>query len=317
MPSIPSVSVVMAVYDVSKYIESTIVSALAQTLQDLEVIVVDDGSSDGTAELVERMVDPRIRVVRQPHAGPASALNRGIAEAKGRYVAILDGDDLWDRTKLQRQVSLMDQRPDVDLNFCLSRTIDIHGRDLGVTSRATHGTVPFERLLVDNLIANGSTVVIRRSTLLDVGPFDGSLPAAQDWDLWLRIARQRPANVLCLPEILTSYRRRPGQITCDWRLMHDCLSKVYTRHRGQGGAGQAALDREARCNLFRYLAALNYELGQGWQGLVLLAKSWAASPTMFLRTRRSYWVLSALLCRTLLPAVLFRALERMVRRCSA
>ena len=307
----------MAVYDVAAYVESAIASALAQTLGDLEVIVVDDGSSDGTADLAEGMADPRVRVIRLSHAGPAPALNRGIAEAKGRYVAIFDGDDLWDRNKLHAQVSLMDDRPDVDLTFCLSGTIDAQGRDLGMTSRPWVGPVPFERLLVDNIIACGSTVVLRKSALLDVGSFDASLLAAQDWDLWLRMAMRRPGNVWCVPEVLTSYRRRQGQITRDWRLMYDCLTKVYQRHRGQGRAKQASLEREARCNLFRYLAVLNYELGHGRQGLALLARSFAASPAKFLRTQRSYLVLGALLARTLLPEAAFKALERAVRGCSA
>jgi hypothetical protein len=210
----------------------------------------------------------------------------------------------------------MDQRPDLDLTFSRSRTIDAEGRDLGVTSRAWQRPVPFERLLVDNFIANGSAVLVRRPALLAAGPFDPSLRAAYDWDLWLRIAVQRPANILCIPEILMSYRRRPGQITRDWRLMRDCLSTIYARHRGRCGPAKASLDGEARCNLFRYLAVLNYELGQGRQGLALLAQSFAASPFGFLRTPRSYLVLVALLCSALLPKALVQALERAVRRCS-
>ena len=307
----------MAVYDVAAYVESAIASALAQTLGDLEVIVVDDGSSDGTADLAEGMADPRLRVIRLSHSGPVLALNRGIAEAKGRYVAFLDGDDLWDRTKLEAHVTLMDQRLEVDLTFSRSRTIDAEGRDLGLASRSWQGSVPFERLLVDNIIANGSAVLVRRSALLKAGPLDPSLAAAYDWDLWLRIARQRPANVVCLPEILMSYRRRPGQITRDWRLMRACLTTIHDRHRGQGGEDKASLEREARCNLFRYLAVLNFELGHGRQGLALLARSFVASPAKFLRTQRSYLALGALLGQALLPASAFKLLERVVRRCSA
>lgn len=305
----------MAVYDVSKYVQSAIASARGQDLQDLEIIVADDGSTDGTADRAEEAADLRTRVLRLPHAGPVVTLNRGIAEARGRYVAFLDGDDLWEPTKLRTHVARMEEQPEIDLTFSLSRTIDAEGRDLHMPSRAWHGPLGFERLLVDNLVANGSAVVVRRSVLRAAGPLDTSLAAAHDFDLWLRIARQRPANILCIPEILTSYRRRPGQITRDWRLMQDCLTRVYERHRSHCENPSANLDREARCNLFRYLAALNYELGEGWTGLGLLARSFAAFPGMFLRTRRSYLVMAALLSRAVLPAAVCQAMEKAVRGC--
>jgi hypothetical protein len=137
------------------------------------------------------------------------------------------------------------------------------------------------------------------------------LHGGQDVDMWLRIARLRPDNVHCLPQVLVSYRRRTGQTTRDWRLMESCLRRIFARH---GGARALALEPEALCNLFRYLAVLNYEAGQVRQGLGLMARSFLASPRVFVRSRRSYLVAGALGARALLPSPLFRALERSLRR---
>jgi glycosyltransferase involved in cell wall biosynthesis len=315
LPSSATVTVVMGVYNVAAFVADALRSAQAQSLSEIEIIVADDGSTDGTADVAEQSADPRVRVLRLHHGGAAAALNRAIAEANGRYLALLDGDDLWDRDKLLRQVAFMQARPEVDLTFCLARTIDEHGRDLGLSSRGWPGPLPFERLLADNLIANCSMVVMRTEALRAAGPLDESLAGAYDYDLYLRIARQRPNNIYCVPEVLSSYRRRTGQITRDWRLMERCIRTVLKRHGVGAGILAPALEREALCNLYRYLAVLNYEAGQVGQGLALMARSLAAAPLVFARAKRSYLVTGALCTRAVLPTPIFRFVERTVRGC--
>jgi hypothetical protein len=207
----------------------------------------------------------------------------------------------------------MENRSDVDLTFSLSRTIDVNGNDLGMNSRPWQGALPFEKLLVDNLTATGSAVVVRRDAVLDAGMFDATLVACQDLDLWLRLALRRRDCIFCVPEVLTSYRRRPGQLTRDWRTMLACQKTVLGRYCSRAGERAGRLSREADCNLYRFLAMVNYELGNNQQGLALMARSLLASPMTFLRTTRTYVVGGALLSRLVLPAALHQMLERTVR----
>ena len=132
----PSVSVVMGVRNVAPFVLAAVRSALAQTHRNLEVISVDDGSTDSTPGVIRQIDDLRLRLVEQDHHGPTVALNRGVQLARGRYVGLLDGDDLWAPEKLARHVSFMEANPAVDLTFSLSRLIGEAGEDLGVTTRA-------------------------------------------------------------------------------------------------------------------------------------------------------------------------------------
>jgi len=234
LPS-PTVSVVMPVYNVAPWVAAAIESALRQTLTNLEVIVVDDGSSDDTGRVVSCIDDPRVRFESMPHQGAAATLNHAVRIASGTFVAFLDGDDLWAPAKLERQIAFMEQRPETDLTFSQSRLCNEHGANLGLTSRREHEPVSFERLYVDNMIGNGSSVVARRTALLEAGPFDTELLGGYDFDVWLRIALLRPANVFCIPAVLTYYRRREGQITKNWKLMGAALKRVLRRPRlGRG-----------------------------------------------------------------------------------
>jgi GT2 family glycosyltransferase len=292
-----------------------LVSAQRQSFDDIEIVVADDGSTDPSVEVIVRVADGRVRLLRLPHAGPAAALNRAIASTRGQFVAFLDGDDVWNEDKLARQVAFMEAHPEADLTFALSRTIDENGRGLGLISRGWHGPVPFERLLVDNVITSGSAVLVRREALLAAGPFDEALAAAHDHDMWLKIAARRVGNVLCVPEVLQSYRRRSGQITRDWRLMEASMRQVFARHRASCGTNAASMEREAQCNLYRYLAVLNYEAGRIGKGGELMGRSFLASPYAFVRARRSYLVTGALCARAVLPVWLCRTLERVLRGC--
>ncbi|WP_321476955.1 glycosyltransferase [uncultured Paludibaculum sp.] len=309
MKSAPWVSVVMGVYNVAPYVEAAVHSALQQTLQEIEVIVVDDGSTDETTAIVGRIDDPRLRFIGRAHFGAAATLNAGVAQARAPFIAFLDGDDVWLPHRLAQHFEFMKANPGADLSFSLSRLIGEDSSDLGITSRPASGPVRFEDLLVDNRIGNGSAVMVRRASLAEVGAFDEGLTGAYDLDVWLRLALRRADCVYCIPEVLTCYRRRPGQITQNWRLMSDNWLKVLDRYRRQHPTRVVPLEARARCNLYRYLAAAAYEGGEFRAGLGLMGYSLRADPGLFLSTPRSYLISAGLLAGILLPIPLRAQLE--------
>ncbi len=190
-PVPPRVTVVVPAFNVADFVEQSVRSALDQTFADLEVIVVDDGSTDGTRAVVEAIRDPRLRILRRRNGGSAAARNSGLSEARGEYVAFLDGDDYWQPRMLERHLALLIERPDIDLVFSLSRIVSESGRELGLLKPGTHRTFSFPDLLIENPIGNGSATVCRRRALEIAGPFDQSLPACVDYDIPGRAARAR------------------------------------------------------------------------------------------------------------------------------
>lgn len=303
----------MGVYNVAPYVNAAVHSALLQTLTEIEVIVVDDGSTDETAEIVGCIQDPRLRVIKREHFGAAATLNAGVAQARAPYIAFLDGDDVWLPDRLSRHLQFMEAHPGADLSFSLSRLIGEDSADLGITSRAASGPVRFEDLLVDNRIGNGSAVMVRRASLTEVGAFEEGLRGAYDLDVWLRLALRRTDCVFCIPEVLTCYRRRQGQITQNWRLMADNWMKVLDKYRRQDPARVAPLEARARCNLYRYLAAGAYEGGEFRAGLGLIGRSLQAHPGLFLSTPRSYLISGGLLAGAVLPLSVRARLEAAFR----
>jgi glycosyltransferase involved in cell wall biosynthesis len=306
----PAVSVIVTTYNVRRFVAAAIRSALGQTFGDLELIVADDGSTDGTLEAVRGFTDARVSVVALPHRGPTGVLNESFSRARGRYIALLDGDDLWAPERLKRHVEYMDAHPEADLTFSLSRIIDENGADSGMTSRPFHGPLPFDRLLADNFVANGSAVMIRRAAAERVGPFDTAMAASYDHDFWLRIALLRRDNISCIPEVLTFYRRRPGQITKDWRVMESAALYMADKFRKLRPVEAARAHGSRRVNLYRYLAMIAFEYGTYGDGVKLLGRSMAASPLTFLFTSRSYQTGMALAAGMILPAAWLRRLER-------
>ena len=190
------VSVVIPAFNCADYIGATLNSVFAQSYRPIEVIVVDDGSTDATATVVRD--NPEIIYIRQQNGGPARARNAGIGRASGRYVAFQDADDLWMADKLSRQLAIMESDPQIGLVFGDMRNFEA-AHDNGPTmfekyqlderffgdARLVVGAV--EKLVRMNFIATG-TVLARREVLISAGLFDESLRRAEDWDLWLRIA---------------------------------------------------------------------------------------------------------------------------------
>lgn len=192
MPLSPAISVVIPAYNAEAFVARAIESVLAQTLPVLEVLVVDDGSRDKTADVVTRCGGP-VRLLRQANSGPAAARNHGVREARGEWIAFLDADDAWLTAKLEIQAR----------HFGDERTGVVHAYVVDVPDRFRYeGEQTFERLWQQNVIGT-STAVVRRSAWESVGGFheDRRLMGVEDYHFWLRIAAAGWRIAVCREEL--------------------------------------------------------------------------------------------------------------------
>jgi glycosyltransferase involved in cell wall biosynthesis len=208
----PLVSVVIPTRDRCRLVAKAVESALAQTYPSIEVIVVDDGSTEDVAGALAPFAARGLRVIRHDrNLGAPAARNSGIAAARGEYVAFLDSDDEWAPEKVERQVALMlAGRGDVSLVYCGIRKVDESGRVLGYKVPTKRGMI-FDDLLRENCVGSTSVALVARTALNEVGGFDVSLKSRQDLDLWLRIARLHAVDFA--PEPLVTYRVHANRIS--------------------------------------------------------------------------------------------------------
>ncbi|MGB3638476.1 MAG: glycosyltransferase [Rivularia sp. (in: cyanobacteria)] len=200
----PKVSVIIPAYNAMTYLPQTVESVLKQTFTDFEVIIVNDGSSDEIEQWVGTITDNRVRLISQKNQGTAAARNTGIADAKGEYIAFLDSDDLWEASNLEKQVHCLDNNPDVGLVYVWVKSIDAKGNDLGqIYGNDAEGYV-WEQLLQKNVIWSGSAAMVRRVCFEKSGVFDQNIKLTEDWEMWIRIARNYSFAVIKEP--LVSYR---------------------------------------------------------------------------------------------------------------
>jgi glycosyltransferase involved in cell wall biosynthesis len=310
LPTAPELSVVITAFNVAAYIRDALQSALSQTLRHIEVIVVDDGSTDDTLAVIRSIHDPRIRLVARSHAGVIAAFNAGIALAQGEFIAFLDGDDVWHPDKLARHVRFLKDHPEIDLTFSWSRMIDEKGTETGLASRPWRGGLSFSQLLTDNVISNGSSVVLRREPFLRIAPYDCPLEACHDLDAWLRVALLRPGNIACVPAWLTYYRRRTGQITKDigrmergWQQVLETMMRLAPRETARVAAA-------ARSNMARFYAYLAYENGNYFKAWAYLYRGFREAPLRFFLDLRNGKMMAATLSATVLPAPWHKRLLR-------
>jgi glycosyltransferase involved in cell wall biosynthesis len=241
----PDVSVVIPTHDRRRLLGQTLRSVLAQRGVEVEVVVVDDGSSDGTAEAVAALGDRRVRLLRQQRPrGVASARNLGAAAAQAAWVAFLDDDDLWAPDKLARQLGRA-QAEGRDWVYAGAVEVDGAGRLLGGSPPPSPEALLAELRRRNPMPAGSSNVVVRAALLTEVGGFDPALRHLADWDLWLRLARRgRPAWVAAP---LVAYRIHPAQATMDTTGMAAEARVLAARH----GADPAAVHRWAAWSQLR------------------------------------------------------------------
>jgi glycosyltransferase involved in cell wall biosynthesis len=208
----PAVSVLMSVHDGAPWVAEAVASVLAQSAGDLELIVVDDGSTDTTPDLLAAVRDPRLRVLRQARTGLTRALNRALGAARADLVARLDADDVALPERLARQRGFLDRRPDVGLLGAAAREVDAAGVEIRVVRPPADDTAIRRALIRANPFVH-STVVTRRALVEQVGGYDERLAVAQDYDLWMRLAGlTRLAN---LPDVLVVRRLGPRRVSIE------------------------------------------------------------------------------------------------------
>jgi glycosyltransferase involved in cell wall biosynthesis len=305
----PLVSVIVPAFNVAAFIEQSVNSILAQTHAPLEVIIVDDGSNDDTCKIVRQIPDDRVKMIHKENGGCASARNAGVAVSSGEFIAFLDGDDYWLPNMLERQLAHFEAHPGADMIFCLSMLVDVDDNREGIMKYSAGRNYSFQDILVENPVGNGSAAVFRREALESAGPFDESLPASSDYDMWLRIAKLKPDNFICLPETLVCYRRRLGQTTSDWLRMETAHEMVVEKFRQQDPAAVAAVEGPSQCHWNRYLAFIAYEVNELSAARHFLRKSMAASRSTFLLDIRSWLLTGAVASKAILPARLHAALS--------
>jgi glycosyltransferase involved in cell wall biosynthesis len=206
----PAVSVVMAVRNGAPWVAEAVSSVLEQTLTDLELVVVDDGSTDGTPALLASVPDPRLRVLRHEPAGLTRSLNRGLAEARAPLVARLDADDVARPDRLMRQAAWLASRPEVGVLGTAALEVDEAGRAVRTVVPPEHDAAIRRELIRANPFVH-SSVMFRRAVVERVGGYDERLPVAQDYDLWLRLAPlTRFAN---LADVLVVRRLLAGRVS--------------------------------------------------------------------------------------------------------
>lgn len=237
MPDGQLVSVVIPAFNAADTIDATLRSVRAQSHRRLEILVVDDGSTDNTAAIVEAhaQLDGRIRLVRQQNAGVAAARNRGIAEARGEFVAPIDADDLWRATKIDKELALLlAGGPDTALAYSWQAEIDEHDRVIATSHRPIYEGNVFIPMLTYNIVGSGSNALMRRRAVLECGGYDPSLRArggegCEDLILYILMAERYRFAVV--REHLTGYRRHRGSMSTKFLTMLRSRSLVDARLR--------------------------------------------------------------------------------------
>jgi glycosyltransferase involved in cell wall biosynthesis len=286
----PAVSVVIATYNYGRYLGGALASALGQTFADLEVIVVDDGSTDDTPAVVESFrADGRVRYYRVNHLGQSAAKNVGVRLAQAPLVAFLDADDLWLPRKLERQIARFQADPALGVVFTRSLLIDPEGRELEKAQPALPRGDVLDAMFRDNFVCFSSALV-RTDVLHRAGLFDEELALAVDYDLWLRVAMHYRFDYV--DAALVKYRT--GHASLSRRLEERLLTvlRIMDRFLDERG-GRALLDpatvRRAQAETFYHLGlvrrgrsrlaalpcylravALMPSHGLAWQGLASL-----------------------------------------------
>jgi glycosyltransferase involved in cell wall biosynthesis len=247
----PKVSVIIPVYNRAGFLREAIDSVLNQTWGDFEIIVVDDGSTDGTGEVAKSYGD-RIRYFHKKNEGPSKARNHGASRGRGRYLGFLDSDDIWEPHKLDVQMTFLESHPEVELISCGSYALGTPRKRRSPIRGHMCGDLFLD--LYQRSFINTSGVVMTRDSFFQAGPFDEAIRTAEDYDLWLKVARTSTMAYLDAP--LVGIRKHPDELSKNKLELRQNAIRVIQKHFDPTRVPERIYRRR--------LADLNIYLGRGY-----------------------------------------------------
>ncbi|MFW6255048.1 MAG: glycosyltransferase, partial [Chitinivibrionales bacterium] len=272
------VSVIIPCYNAGTFISDAINSVLAQKYQDIEIMVINDGSTDDTEKKIKPFLkDKRVRYLLQQNSGQAAARNNGIRNCTGDLIAFLDADDLWSENKLKIQLPVFDLSPAIGVVYTNVAHIDKNGNRIHSPRRPFHNGFITDKLLIDNFVT-GMASIVRRECFDQVGLFDETLPMGVDWDLWLRISTRFEFHFL--NKVTYLYRQWDGQLSRNFTTRYDCAIRImnnFLEHNGHlldkkiineawahtfvgKGRCHAKFGRDRKSALREFIRALTYNM---------------------------------------------------------
>jgi len=316
------VSIILPLYKSKRYIRETIDSVLAQTHPGWELVVVDDGSPDDSADMVRAYGDPRIIVHTRKNTGPSRSRNFGIARATGDFIGFIDHDDIWLPQKLERHLAHLNRRPEVGVSYGPSEFIDVNGDPLGLFQVPKLTGIDAREILCRNPVGNGSVPIIRREVLeavkfeleRDAKPevmyFDDDAARWEDVELWLRVATTTDWQFEGIPDCLTQYRIVPDSIAGTPDTKQAAFENGIERVRRYAPELIEQHGAAGRAYHLRFLARRLIEAGNGRGAVSYMHRALKSYPGMLREdTRRTLISLAGAYALLLLPKPVYRRLR--------
>lgn len=250
----PTISVIVPAYNAEFTIASAIASVEQQTFSDFELIVINDGSTDRTLELLNTIKNPKLKIFSYANGGVSLARNRGIARAQGDFIAFLDTDDLWTPDKLELQLAALQQHPQAGVAYSWTCFMNEQGKSYHADEPIFFEGNVYTQLLMGNFLKSGSNPLIRKQALESVGEFDPTLTHGEDWELYLRLAAKW--NFVVVPKTQIFYRLTSGSASSKIELMEkDTLGVIEKAFRAAPEELQH-LKNQSLAKLYQFLAHL-------------------------------------------------------------
>ena len=250
----PLISVIVPAFNAEASILETVATVRAQTFHDLEILVIDDGSTDDTLSRLTGVRDERLRLLSFENGGLSAARNRGIEHSSGEFLAFIDADDLWTPEKLQSQLEALRRRPDAGIAYSWTAFVDDDGRFLFAKEPLQFEGDVYADLLRECFIASGSNVMIRRRCVDSIGPFDVNLRSAEDWEYWLRVAAHWPFVVV--PRYQVLYRLSTRSMSSEVGTIEAASMTVLDRAIEAAPPGVECRREECLANVKQYVSFL-------------------------------------------------------------
>ncbi|MBD2201597.1 glycosyltransferase family 2 protein [Calothrix sp. FACHB-1219] len=319
-----TVSVIVPVWGTEKYLRQALESVVNQTFQDWEIVIVDDSSPDNAIDIAMEYFDKypdKITVIKQINRGLAGARNTAIRASKGRYIALLDSDDIFFPTKLEECVKFLDNNPDVGMTYTWSQLLDEEDNWIDSYQMSDMGSYEADYWMYRNPPGNGSSPVIRRECLEEIAfdhptendrvcYFDEDMRRAEDIECWIRINALTSWTLKGIPKVLTGYRVNPESLSADTDKQFKAWEQTMEKVKGHSPLLVKKYYSLSKAYMLRYLSRRSMELGKPRKALGYLIRALSTNLGIWKEWKITIYVVVVVVLSNILPHSFFKRVKR-------